>query len=131
LSSLLDLDGWRRDHVDLPRARQWLSAIAETYRGVNRDRGDLVETMYAMDPELWTVALAAGTMVIDLDPGDDEARDRAVAALGDLRGWETPDGFFIVGATDDEFGYQALATISRVYEDDLGEGRKLCLSIQS
>jgi hypothetical protein len=131
LSSLLDLDGWRRDRVDYPRTRQWLSAIAETYRGVDRDRGDLVDTIYAMDPELWTVALAAGTMVIDLDPSDDDARDQAFAQLGELRGWETPDGFFIVGVPDDEFGYQALATISRVYEDDLSEGRKLCLSIQS
>lgn len=131
LSSLVDLDGWHRERVHPVRSRQWLSAIADTYRAVDRDRGDLVQTIYAMDPELWTLVLAAGTVVFDLAPDDDDARDQAVRGLGELRGWETPDGFFIVGVPDDEFGHQALTTISRIYEDDLGEGRKLCLSIQS
>jgi hypothetical protein len=130
LSSLLDLDGWVRDRIDIRRARVWLHAIAE-YATVGRPRGSLADLVYEMDPELWTVALAAGTVVLELTPGDDDARDLADAQLGSLRPWETPDGFFVVGVPDDELGLRTLQTIQRLYEDDLAEGRKLCLSIQS
>lgn len=130
LSSLLDLDGWVRDRVDIRRARPWLHDIAQ-HATAGRPRGALADLIYEMDPELWTVALAAGTVVVDLSPDDDQARDEAMATLGALRTWETPDGFFIVGVPDDELGRRTLHTISLVYEDDLGEGRKLCLAIQS
>lgn len=130
LTSLLDLDGWVRDRVDIRRARVWLHAIAE--HGIaGRERGTLADLIYEMDPELWTVALAAGTVVVDLPEDDDQARDQAMAQLGSLRTWETPDGFFVVGVPDDGLGRRTLHTISLVYEDDLAEGRKLCLAIQS
>ncbi|MCX4245661.1 DUF6178 family protein [Paraliomyxa miuraensis] len=130
LSSLLDLDGWVRDRIDIRRARLWLHAIAE-HSPADGPRGTLADLVYAMDPELWTVALAAGTVVADLPEGQDDAIDRITAELGSLRTWETPDGFFVVGVPDDELGLRTLQTIHRVYEDDLAEGRKLCLSIQS
>lgn len=130
LSSLLDLDGWVRDRIDIRRARVWLHAIAE-HAPLGKPRGSLADLIYQMDPELWTVALAAGTVVVELPPGQDDALDLVEAELGSLRPWETPDGFFVVGVPDDELGLRTLQTIQRVYEDDLGEGRKLCLSIQS
>lgn len=130
LSSLLDLDGWVRDRIDIRRARVWLHAIAE-HAPLGKPRGSLADLVYAMDPELWTVALAAGTVVLELPPGQDDARDLVEAELGSLRPWETPDGYFVVGVPDDELGLRTLQTIQRVYEDDLDEGRKLCLSIQS
>jgi hypothetical protein len=130
LSSLLDLDGWVRDRIDIRRARVWLHAIAE-HAPVDKPRGALADLIYQMDPELWTVALAAGTVVVEIAADQDDARDEVAAELGSLRAWETPDGFFMVGVPDDELGLRTLRTIQCVYEDDLEEGRKLCLSIQS
>jgi hypothetical protein len=130
LSSLLDLDGWIRDRIDIRRARPWLHAIAE-HATADAPRGALADLVYQMDPELWTVALAAGTVVVELPQDQDDALDQAADRLGSLRAWETPDGFFVVGVPDDALGRATLQTIQRVYEDDLPEGRKLCLSIQS
>ncbi|MCH9681176.1 MAG: hypothetical protein K0V04_07075 [Deltaproteobacteria bacterium] len=130
LTSLLDLDGWVRDRIDIKRARVWLHAIAE-YAPAQRPRGALADLMYEMDPELWTAALAVGTVVLELPEDDDNARDHIQQQLGSLRTYETPDGFFIVGVPDDELGRRTLQTIHHVYEDDLSEGRKLCLAIQS
>jgi hypothetical protein len=109
----------------------WLLAIAELYSSAGKPRGALVDLIYAMDPELWTLALAAGTEVMDLDPNDDGARDEAHERLAHLLTWDSPDGFFVVGVPDDETGRMALATVDHVYADDLAEGRKLLLSIQS
>jgi Family of unknown function (DUF6178) len=130
LAGLLDLDGWIRDRIDIRRARLWLHAIAE-HATVDEPRGALADLMYAMDPELWTMALAVGTVVVEIAPDQDDARDHVAAQLGSLRTWETPDGFFVIGVPDDELGLRTLQTIHKIYEDDLGEGRKLCLSIQS
>lgn len=131
LTSLVDLDTWNRDRLDVDLARGWFVALAETYRLVGRPRGDLVETMYAMDPEMWTAIVAAGTQVFDLDPQVDDSREQAIAMLPEHLVWNTPDGFFVVGVSDDDSGRAALAIMSAVYEDDLGEGRKLCLSVQA
>jgi hypothetical protein len=131
LTSLLDLDAWVQDHLAIPRARMWLLAIAELYSGVGKPRGALVNLIYGMDPEMWTLALAAGTEVVDLDPNDDGARDEAHERLAHLLTWDSPDGFFVVGVPEDENGRMALATVDHVYADDLAEGRKLLLSIQS
>ena len=131
LTSLLDIDAWQDDRVVIPRARFWLAAIADAYATVGRPRGALVNLMYRMDPEMWTLALIPGTAVIDLDPDDDGARDAAHTQLGHLRAWDTPDGFFVIGVPDDELGRMTLHTLSLVYADDLAEGRKLVLSIQS
>lgn len=131
LTCLLDLDAWTRERVNVPRARTWLLAIAEAYIHADKPRGALVDLIYRMDPEMWTLALAAGTEVIVLDPEDDGSRHLAFEELGHLRTWETPDGFFVVGVPDDEFGQQVLATLNYVYADDLSEGRKLTLSLQS
>ncbi len=131
LTSLLDLDAWVQDRVVVPRARMWLLAIAELYAGSTKPRGALVDLIYGMDPEMWTFALAAGTEVVDLDPHDDGARDEAHERLAHLLTWDSPDGFFVVGVPDDDVGRMALATIDHVYADDLAEGRKLLLSIQS
>lgn len=130
LTSLLDIDAWDDDRVVIPRARMWLTAIADAYGDV-RSRGSLSELIYRMDPEMWTFALSPGTAVIDLDPQDDGARDEAHAELSHLRTWDTPDGFFVVGVPDDDQGRMTLHTLNHVYGDDLTEGRKLVLSIQS
>lgn len=129
LTSLLDLDGWRRDRLDLVSSREWLSSIARTYAQADRPRGALVDLMYTMDPELWTLVLTPGTMVAPLDPDQDDARDLAADELGHLRTWESPDGFFLVGVPDDEPGRTALVTLSKIYDDDLDEGRRLCHAI--
>ncbi len=130
LSSLLDLDGWVRDRIDIRRARSWLHAIAE-HAVVDKPRGALADLVYAMDPELWTAALAAGTVVVEISSDREDSIDEVMAQLGSLRTWETPDGYFVVGVPDDELGLRTLQTILRLYEDDLGEGGKLCLSIRS
>ena len=131
ITSLLDLDAWQRDRVDVPQARTWLMLLARLYQAMDKPRGALVDLMYSMDPEMWTLALLPGTEVIDLDPEDDQSRDMAHEQLSHLRTWDTPDGFFVVGVPDDDFGQQAVATLELVYQDDLDEGRKLLLSIQS
>lgn len=129
LVTLLDLDVWRGDRVDVGRARQWLLAIGECSVAADRPRGALVDLIHAMDPELWTLALFADTNIITLDLEDDASRDEALDQLAHLRTWETPDGFFIVGTPDDEAGRAVLRVLSRVYDDDLGYGRRLVLSI--
>lgn len=131
LTSLLDLDAWHDDRVDLPRARLWLLAIADAYSGASKVRGALADLIYAMDPEMWTLVLTPGTQVIDLDPTDDGARDDAHDQLEHLRTYDTPDGFFVVGVPDDDLGQMVLHTLHLVYADDLSEGRKLTLSIQA
>lgn len=131
LTSLIDLDAWHRERVDVAQARTWLMLLARLYQAMDKPRGALVDLMYSMDPEMWTLALSLGTRVIDLDAEDDQSRDFAHEELSDLRTWDTPDGFFVVGVPDDDFGQQAVATLELIYQDDLDEGRKLLLSIQS
>ncbi|HET6585856.1 MAG TPA: DUF6178 family protein [Nannocystaceae bacterium] len=131
LVTLLDLDAWERDRMDVARARRWLVAIGDAYIAADRPRGALVDLIYAMDPEFWTLALWAGTQVVVLDPEDDQARDAAFHQLAERRVWETPDGAFVVGVPDDEQGLQTLRVLRSVYEDDLVEGRKLVLSIHA
>jgi hypothetical protein len=131
LTGLMDLEAWTGQRLHLPRARGWLAAIAETIDVVKNERGALTRTLYGMDPEMWTLALAPGTVVVTLDPEADDDRDRALDNLTDRRVYETPDGFFVVGVPDDELGGQALAILERVYADSLADGRKLVLSIQA
>ena len=132
LTCVLDLDAWLDDdRLNVPRARLWLLAIADAYSGGSKPRGALTDLMYEMDPEFWTLALTPGTEVIDLDPSDDGALDDAHDRLAHLRTYQTPDGFFLVGVPDDDFGQMVLHTLHLVYADDLSEGRKLTLSIQS
>ena len=100
LTSLLDLDAWQRDRVDVPQARVWLMLLARLYQAMDKPRGALIDLMYGMDPEMWTLALLPGTEVIDLDPEDDQSRDMAHEQLDHLRTWDTPDGFFVVGVPD-------------------------------
>jgi len=129
LTSLLDLDGWTQERLDIARSREWIHAISEAYTHDDRPRGALVDLMYAMDPELWTLVVGVGMLVLELTPGEDDAIDLAGTAMAHLRTWETPDGFFMVGVPDDELGRAALRTLLRIYQDSLGEGRKLCLAI--
>lgn len=131
LVSLLDLDAWHGDRMDVPRARRWLVAIGDSWAASDKPRGALTELIYAMDPEFWTLALYGGTRVFVIDIDDEQSRDRGIAELSELRIWETPDGFFLVGVPDDELGMSVLQALSRVYEDDLAQGRKLVLSIHS
>jgi len=129
LVSLLDIDGWNDDRIDLSRIRGWLLAIADTFARA-KPRGALGDLIYEMDPEMWSLGLAPGMVVVDLEPEDDAARENALDQMSELRAWDSPDGFFVVGVPDDDLGRAALHTISLVYADDLAEGRKLLLSIQ-
>ncbi len=129
LVSLIDLDAWQGDRIDVARARRWLMAIGESWAAADKPRGALVDVMYAMDPEFWTLALFAETRIITLDLEDDASRQDALEALAEFRVWETPDGFFIIGVPDDEDGLATLRVMARVYEDDLAQGRKLVLSV--
>lgn len=130
LTGLLDIDGWSEDRVDVPRVREWLWAIADGYNAL-KPRGALTDLMYDMDPEMWTFAVGQDMTVIDLDPEDDSAREVALDQMEGLRTWESPDGFFVLGVPDHEVGRAALRILDLVYADDLAEGRKLALSIQS
>ena len=131
LTSLLDLDGWTGDRINLPRAREWMHAIAESYTSGDRPRGALADLMYTMDPELWTMVVGAGMAVFEIAVDEDDSLDHAANALAHFRTWETPDGFFLVGVTDDEIGRAALRTLTHIYDDDLAEGRKICLAISA
>lgn len=130
LTSLFDIDAWNEDRVDLARARGWLLAIAEAYHA-SKPRGALADLVYEMDPEMWTYALLDGTTVIDLDPDDDASRDLAAERLSDARTWQSPDGFFVIGVGDDAMGHAALQILNYLYGDNLAEGRKIALSIES
>lgn len=129
LVSLLDLDAWRGDRIDVERARRWLVAIGESWAAAEKPRGALVDLVFAMDPEFWTFALFAETRIITLDAEDDASRQQAFDELAAFRVWETPDGFFVIGVPDDDAGLSVLRVLSRVYEDDLGLGRRLVMSI--
>jgi hypothetical protein len=130
LTALFDLDAWRRDRVDVDRARVWLQAIVDAYAAADKPRGALAELITAMDPELWTMALLPGTSVFHLDPEDDEQRDQAVRAVEELFTYETPDGFFVVAVPDTEVGHRAVNIIDRLYADDLELARSLLNSLR-
>ncbi len=130
LSSLFDLDVWKGDHVDVARARTWLVAIVDCYQIADRPRGELTDLMYQMDPEMWTLALFHDTVIVPLDPiDDDEARAMAIERLEGMLVYETPDGFFLLGVPDDENGRRVLHVLERVYMDSLEDGRRLVISI--
>lgn len=129
LTALFDLEAWRRDRVDIDRARVWLTAIVDAY-AQTKERGALGELMMDMDPELWTFALLPGTSVFHLDPDDDEQRNQARDAVEALYTYETPDGFFLVAVPDTETGHRAIHVLDRVYADDLELGRTLVNSLR-
>jgi hypothetical protein len=131
LTSLFDLDVWTRDRVDIPRARTWLAAIVDCYELAGRERGDLTDLMHDMDPEMWTLAITPGTVVIELDAEEDDSLDQALAELDGLHRYETPDGAFVVGVPDDEVGRLAVRVIDRVYADSLSAGARLVRSVSS
>lgn len=131
LTSILDLDAWEQERLDPERARNWMVDIVDHYgHGARtRERGQLARLMYDMDPEMWTYAVLHGTQVIELDPDQDDARQLAAETLAGLEPWESPDGVFMVGVPDDEFGRMGLHVIKRVYDDSLEDGRQLLISI--
>lgn len=129
ITALFDLDAWRRERVDIDRARLWLTEIVDLY-AQTRERGELGELMMAMDPELWTFALLPGTSVFHLDPDDDEQREQARDAVESLYVYETPDGFYLVAVPDTETGHRAIHVLDRVYSDDLETGKALVDSLR-
>lgn len=129
LTALFDLEAWRRDRVDIDRARVWLTAIVDAY-AQTKERGQLGELMLDMDPELWTFALLPGTSVFHLDPDDDEQRSQARDAVEALYTYETPDGFFLVAVPDTEPGHRAIHILDRIYADDLELGRDMVNSMR-
>ncbi|HEY0139131.1 MAG TPA: DUF6178 family protein, partial [Nannocystis sp.] len=129
ITALFDLDAWRRDRVDIDRARLWLTEIVDLY-AQTRERGELGELMMAMDPELWTFALLPGTSVFHLDPDDDEQRAQARDAVEALYVYETPDGYYLVAVPDTETGHRAIHVLDRVYSDDLETGKALVDSLR-
>lgn len=131
LIGLIDLDAWDGDRVAVDRARRWLVAIGDAWAAADKPRGALTHLMHEMDPEFWTLALFENTRIIVLDLDDDASRQIALEELSALRVWESPDGFFVIGVPDDETGLSALRVLSRIYDDDLGDGRRLVMSILS
>ncbi len=130
LTGVLDLCAWKGDRVDMLEARGWLLAIADHRNTADAPRGDLIETMYEMDPEMWVLALAPATAVAEIDPEDDQSAGVIRDHMGDLHTWESPDGFFIVGVPDDAFGRAALRILRHLYDDNLEEGRKMLSQIK-
>jgi hypothetical protein len=130
LTALFDLDAWRRDRIDVDRARLWLLAVVDAYAAADKPRGALAELIYAMDPELWTAALLPGTSVFHLDPDDDEQREQAASAVESLLSYPTPDGYFIVAVPDTEVGRRAIHVLDRIYADDLELARSLVNSLR-
>lgn len=131
LIGLIDLDAWDGDRVAVGRARRWLAAIGDAWVAADKPRGALTQLMHEMDPEFWTLALFENVRIIVLDLEDDASRQVALEELAEQRVWESPDGFFIIGVPDDEPGILALRVLSRVYDDDLTDGRRLVMSILS
>lgn len=128
---LFDLDGWDRDRLAIPRAREWLDRIVDAYRESGAERGRLVDLLHDTDAEMWVLANAAATAVAELeDPDDDEYRARVFEEMAALHTWESPDGFFIIGVPDTELGHQTRRVIEAVYTDSLTEGRKLVSAIK-
>jgi len=130
LTALFDLDAWRRDRIDVDRARVWLLALVEAFAAADKPRGALAELVTAMDPELWTAALLPGTSIFQLDPEDDEQRDQAALAVESLLTYESPDGYFIVAVPDTEVGRRGLQILDRIYADDLELARTLVNSMR-
>lgn len=131
LATLLDLEVWERDRVDVSRSREWLHTVTEHRLHEKAKRGALGDLMYDMDPEMWTLSLCHLTAVGVIDQQDEQSRLEILDDMKALVTYETPDGFFIVGVPDNEFGRQGLEIVKRIYEDDLAEGRKLVLSVHS
>jgi hypothetical protein len=130
LTGVMDLDVWKQDRVDVPKAREWLTKITDCYRDADKPRGQLSRLIYAMDSEMWTYGLMHATAVAELDVEDDQSRQVALEHMAALNTYETPDGFYVIGVPDDELGRVVLRVIDAVYADSLEEGRKLVSSIK-
>jgi len=130
ITALFDLEAWRRDRVDVDRARLWLTAVVDSFAQADKPRGELGDLIMAMDPELWTFALLPGTSVFQLDPEDEEQRDQAGLAVEALFTYQTPDGNFLVAVPDTEVGHRAIHVLDRVYADDLELGQSLVNSMR-
>ncbi|TPV96369.1 MAG: hypothetical protein B7733_05230 [Myxococcales bacterium FL481] len=130
LTSVADLDSWEGDRLIIPKARAWLAEIARCYQLAERSEGELARLIGEMDSELWTLALMHATTVIELDPNDNMSRHNALDGLAELRPYETPDGLYVLGAPDDEFGRVGLALIDAIYRDDLGCGGAIVAAIK-
>lgn len=130
LTALFDLDAWRRDRIDVDRARVWLLAVVEAFAAADKPRGALADLVTAMDPELWSAALLPGTSIFQLDPEDDEQRDQAALAVESLLTYESPDGYFILAVPDTEVGRRGLQILDRIYADDLELARTLVNSMR-
>ncbi|MCA9663338.1 MAG: hypothetical protein KC486_33720 [Myxococcales bacterium] len=129
LTTVLDLGAWQGERLDVLRVREWITAIVHTYEDARAPRGALARLIRDMDPEIWTFALLPGSSVYELDPEDDEARDRARGAVDGLYTYDTPDGGFLLAVPDDPIGRAAVRILDAVYHDDLQLGRELTVSI--
>lgn len=130
ITGIFDLDAWQRDRLSTPRAREWLDRIVDAYNSSDVERGRLVRLLHDTDPEMWLLANSAATAIAELEPGDDERREAVLDDMSALLTWETPDGNYIVGVPDNELGRMTLRVLSAVYDDNLGEGRKLVSAIK-
>lgn len=130
ITGIFDLDAWQRDRLSTPRAREWLDRIVDAYNQSDVERGRLVQLLHDTDPEMWLLANSAATAIAELDPNDEELRERVLDDMSALLTWETPDGNYVVGVPDNELGRMALRVLSAVYDDNLGEGRKLVSAIK-
>ena len=131
LVAVIDLGAWEGDRLDIVRVREWCTAIVATYDAAGAPRGALARLLTAMDPELWTFALLPGMAIHELDPDDDEARERAHQAAPDLFTYETPDGFFLVAVPDDPLGRASCRILDAIYHDDLELGRELVVAVRA
>lgn len=130
ITGIFDLDAWQRDRLSTPRAREWLDRIVEAYNQSDVERGRLVRLLHDTDPEMWLLANSAATAIAELDPGDEEQRERVLDDMSALLTWETPDGHYVIGVPDNELGRMSLRVLSAIYDDNLGEGRKLISAIK-
>lgn len=131
LTTVLDLGAWTGDRLDVLRTREWIAAIVDTYETANFPRGALTALIDAMDPEAWTFAILPGTTIFELDPEDDEARDKVRRAVEHLFTYDTPDGFFVVAVPDDPVGRAAIRILDALYHDDLSRGRDMVVSVKA
>jgi len=131
LTTVLDLGAWTGDRLDVLRTREWIAAIVDTYEAANFARGTLTALIDKMDPEAWTFAILPGTTIFELDPEDDEARDKVRRAVEHLYTYDTPDGFFVVAVPDDPVGRAAIRILDSLYHDDLSRGRDMVVSVKA
>jgi hypothetical protein len=116
----VDLDGWKREELDVTRVADWLSVALEA------GPAKLKSVVEGLDPELISLFLARSLRVYDLtleDPVPDEPTGHF---------YPTPDGFFLLDIfAEAERGRAVERMVDHLYRADLGMARHLLMAARA